>query len=98
MTKVIDLSFGLLLLLHRQKIFHFSSLRRASEPYGCNELTNDSDCEGAVGLIPGAVRGNVRDHLLSNGEQLGGGVHRFHLHCHLEHKTLKLKIRCDKTV
>lgn len=48
------------------------------------ELTNDSDCEGAVGLVPGAVLRNVGDGFLSDGEQLGRTVHRFHLHHHLE--------------
>lgn len=47
------------------------------------ELTDDSDGKGAVGLVPWAVSGNVGDGLLTDGEQLGRGVHWFHLHSHL---------------
>lgn len=47
-------------------------------------LTDDGDSEGAVGLIPGAVGCDVGDGLLSDGEQLRGAVHRFHLHRHLQ--------------
>lgn len=49
-----------------------------------DELTNDSDCKGAVGLVSRAVRRNVGDGLLSDGEQLGRSVHWFHLHRHLK--------------
>lgn len=47
-------------------------------------LTDDTDCEGAVGLVAGAVGGDVSDGLHSDGEELGRGVHRLHLHHHLE--------------
>lgn len=49
-----------------------------------DELTNDSDCKGAVGLVPRAVRRNVGDGFLSDREQLGRGVDWFHLHHYLE--------------
>lgn len=48
-----------------------------------DDLTDDGDGEGAVGLVPRAVGRNVGDGLFSNGEQLGRGVHRFHLYHHL---------------
>lgn len=49
-----------------------------------DELTNDCDCEGAVGLVPGAVARCVGDGLLPDGEELGGYVDGLHLHHHLE--------------
>lgn len=52
------------------------------------ELTDDSDREGAVGLVPGAVGRNVGDGFPSNGEQLGRGVHWLRLHAHLEEEEI----------
>ena len=49
-----------------------------------DELTDDSNSKGAVGLVPRAIGRNVGDGLFSNGEQLGRGVHWLHLHSHLE--------------
>lgn len=48
-----------------------------------DDLTDDGDGEGAVGLVSRAVGRNVGDGLPSNGEQLGRGVHWFHLYRHL---------------
>lgn len=55
-----------------------------------DDLTDDCDREGAVGLVPRAVGRNVGDGLLSNGEQLGRGVHWFHLYHHLERRDGKI--------
>lgn len=49
-----------------------------------DKLTNDSDCKGAVGLVPRAVRRNVGDGFLSNREQLGRSVDWLHLHHYLD--------------